>query len=45
MLDTDRITALARDALGEAGYQRAYRSGGSVTMATAEQAAGLRPTP
>ncbi len=41
MPDADRIAALAGAALGEAGYRRAYRSGGSVTMATAAQATGL----
>jgi predicted ATPase/DNA-binding SARP family transcriptional activator len=45
MLDTDRIAALAREALGDEGYQRAFRSGDSVTMATAMQATGLQPTP
>jgi hypothetical protein len=45
MLDNDRIAALARKALGDAGYQRAYRSGDSVTMATAMQATGLQSTP
>jgi tetratricopeptide (TPR) repeat protein len=41
MPDSDRITALARAALGDAGYQQAYGAGGSVTMATAVTAAGL----
>jgi len=41
MPDTDRIAGLARAALGDAGYEQAYRSGGSVTMATAAGATGL----
>ncbi|MEU8231059.1 BTAD domain-containing putative transcriptional regulator [Actinoplanes sp. NPDC048967] len=43
MPDTDRITALTRAALGDAGYEQAYDSGTSVTMATAIEATGLRP--
>ncbi|MFI7546555.1 BTAD domain-containing putative transcriptional regulator [Actinoplanes sp. NPDC049599] len=45
MPDTDRVTGLARAALGDAGFQEAYRSGGSVTMATAPAATGLQETP
>ncbi|MEU7902250.1 BTAD domain-containing putative transcriptional regulator [Actinoplanes sp. NPDC049118] len=41
--DTDRIQSAARAALGEAGYEEAYRSGGAVTPATALAATGLRP--
>jgi hypothetical protein len=41
MPDTDRIAGLARAALGEAGYEQAYRSGGSTTMATAAEVTGL----
>ena len=45
MPDTDRIAGLARAALGDAGYEQAYRSGGSVTMATAAAATGLCDEP
>ena len=45
MPDTDRITALARAELGDAGFERAYRAGGQVTIATALQATGLRDAP
>ncbi len=45
MPDAERITTLARTALGDAGFQQAYRAGGSVTMATAVQAAGLQTDP
>jgi predicted ATPase/DNA-binding SARP family transcriptional activator len=45
MLDTDRITALARAELGDAGFEQAHRAGGKVTMATALQATGLRDAP
>jgi predicted ATPase/DNA-binding SARP family transcriptional activator len=41
MLDTDRVTAQARAALGDAGFEQAYRSGSAVTMATALRATGL----
>jgi tetratricopeptide (TPR) repeat protein len=44
VVDITRITALTRAALGEAGFQQAYRRGGTVTMATALQATGLRKT-
>jgi predicted ATPase len=40
--DVDRIAAEARTALGDAGFDAAYRSGLSVTYATAAEAAGLR---
>jgi ATP/maltotriose-dependent transcriptional regulator MalT len=39
--DVDRIEEEARAALGDAGYGAAYRSGATVTMATAGEAAGL----
>jgi predicted ATPase/DNA-binding SARP family transcriptional activator len=39
--DVDRIEAAAREALGEAGYEDAYRDGKGVTMATAAGAAAL----
>ena len=45
MPDTDRIAGLARAALGDAGYEQAYRSGGSVTLATAAAATGLSAEP
>jgi hypothetical protein len=41
MPDTERLTVLARAALGDAAYRQAYRSGASVTMATAAEATGL----
>ncbi|RSM64941.1 transcriptional regulator [Actinoplanes sp. ATCC 53533] len=41
MPDTDRIAGLARAALGDECYEQAYRSGGSITMATAPEATGL----
>ena len=41
--DVDRIEAAARAALGDAGFGEAYRSGGTVTVATARAAAGLTP--
>ena len=41
--DLDRIQAEARAALGDAGYQEAYRSGTSVTLSTAVAATGLNP--
>ena len=44
MPDTERVTALARAALGDAGFQQAYRSGDTVTMATAPAATGLQDT-
>jgi tetratricopeptide repeat protein len=43
--DADRIAGEARAALGEAGFDAAYRSGSSVTFATAVEAAGLRSDP
>jgi predicted ATPase len=39
--DVDRIEEKARAALGDAGYEVAYRSGDTVTMVTAAEAAGL----
>jgi hypothetical protein len=39
--DVDRIEEKARAALGDAGYEMAYRSGDTVTMVTAAEAAGL----
>jgi predicted ATPase/DNA-binding SARP family transcriptional activator len=41
--DVDRIEAEARAALGDAGYETAFHSGDTVTMATAAEAAGLTP--
>jgi len=41
--DVERIEREARAALGDPGFDRAYASGGSVTMATAAAAAGLDP--
>jgi hypothetical protein len=43
--DVDRIGAGARAALGDAGFDEAYRSGSSVTFATAVEAAGLGSDP
>jgi tetratricopeptide (TPR) repeat protein len=40
--DVDRIADEARAALGDAGFEAAYRSGSTVTFATAVEAAGLR---
>jgi hypothetical protein len=39
--DVDRIEGAARDALGEAGYEHAYRTGDGVTMAAATETAAL----
>jgi hypothetical protein len=39
--DVERIEAAAGDALGEAGFADAYRSGSDVTMATAAETAAL----
>jgi predicted ATPase/DNA-binding SARP family transcriptional activator len=41
--DTGRIETAAHDALGDAGYAEAYRSGAAVTVATVLAATGLRP--
>jgi tetratricopeptide (TPR) repeat protein len=41
--DVDRVEAQARTALGDAGFAAAYASGGTVTIATAVEAAGLTP--
>jgi predicted ATPase len=43
--DVDRIGDEARAALGDAGFEAAYRSGSSVTFETAVEAAGLRSDP
>jgi predicted ATPase len=39
--DVDRIQAEARAALGDAGFEAAYRSGATITVATAVEASGL----
>jgi predicted ATPase/DNA-binding SARP family transcriptional activator len=41
--DVDRIELEARAALGDAGFERAFRSGADVTIKTAVAAAGLTP--
>jgi tetratricopeptide (TPR) repeat protein len=42
-VDAELIARKARDALGDAGFDTAYREGGTVTMATAPAVAGWTP--
>jgi hypothetical protein len=42
--DTERVTAEARAALGDAGFEAAYRRAAGVTVATAAEAVGLPAT-
>jgi predicted ATPase/DNA-binding SARP family transcriptional activator len=42
-VDAERIAREARDALGDAGFDTAYRKGGTVTMVTAPAVAGWTP--